>query len=581
MKIGLIGINRYAGFLNFACNLHAYAFQQHLMKLGYDATFIDYKPIYHEGINLRDPASFIEAKYRSTISMKARTPEEAKQRNAVAKKIAEIAMGYRALTEDRKVRYDKFEEFISQHLNFTDTVFDSDLLEVEDPGMDCYICVTDVIWQPWLPDYSFDRGFILGSKAFDGKPKIAYAPSRGAQPDFDSDTAEIFFDYLDDIDAISARERDFSQYIEHHTGRTIPTVVDPVLLHEKSFWEKIAVPPRERKYLLLYYVMERSADTISKAVEYAKAHDLTIVELSDRPLPYGKVNDPDIRHIPRYDVSAEEWLGYIANATAVFTNSFHGCCFSLIFETLFFVGKRNGNKVPNFLAEFGLTSQRFAPEDEVENFNASIDFNEAKAKVQERRAQSEEFLLTALQHAEESSSRSTEHDATTVSKKDTRRREIKYVAHFHSGTLVGDEEQIQVEADERHPQELAVKKLKSGALEYSTPKSRYTNSGTEKITPNLFRTPSHQLAGWTLRFRIDKRWFWYLHDGKIAAGDTKGTDLDAQKMVFADEASVPHLFVNSISSVVFVARWRKVEPRQTKESVKTRLARLKNRIADK
>lgn len=580
MKIGLIGINRYAEFLNFACNLHAYAFQQYLVKLGYDAKFIDYKPIHYEGMSLREPASFMEAEYRSTISAKAPTAEAAKNRNTVAKRIAEIAMGYRALTEDRKVRYDKFEAFISQHLDFTNTVFDSDLLEVEDPGMDCYICVTDVIWQPWLPHYSFDRGFMLGSKAFDGKPKIAYAPSRGAQPDFNSDTAEVFFNYLDDIDSISARERDFSQYIEHHTGRTIPTVVDPVLLHEKSFWERIAVPPRERKYLLLYYVMERSTDTISKAVEYAKAHDLTIVELSDRPLPHGKVDDPEVRHIPRYDVSGEEWLGYIANASAVFTNSFHGCCFSLIFETLFFVGKRNGNKVPNFLAEFGLTNQQFISEDEVESFNASIDFEEAKAMLRERRTQSEEFLMTALQQAEKSSIRSTEHDAT-VAKKDARRREIKYVAHFHSGALVGDEDQIQVRTDARLPQDLTVKRLKSGAYEYSSPQFRYTNTGAETISPNLFLTPSHVLAGWTLRFRIDKKWFWYLRDGTVANGDTKGADLNAQKMVFADEATIPHLSVNAISSVVFVATWRKVEPRQTRNSVKTKLSRLKNRIVDK
>lgn len=345
MKIGLIGINRYAAFLNFACNLHAYAFQQYLKSQGYDATFLDYKPIHYDGHNLREPAKFAESRYRSIISETASSPAADKARSAAARRWAELAMGYRALTEERKTRYDKFEAFVADNLDFTTEKYDPDLLEVQDPDMDCYICVTDVIWQPMGPTPAFDRGFMLGSKAFEGKPKIAYAPSRGAQPDFKPGIAEEFFEYLEDIDSISVRERDFGQYIEEHTGRSIPTVIDPVLLHDKAFWDRVEVPPKEEKYLLLYYVMERSTDTVTKAVEYAKAHDLTIVELSDRPLPHGKITDPEVRHIPRYDVSAEEWLGYIAHADAVFTNSFHGCCFSLIFETLFFVGKRDGNKV--------------------------------------------------------------------------------------------------------------------------------------------------------------------------------------------------------------------------------------------
>lgn len=261
MKIGLIGINRYAEYLNFACNLHAYAFQQFLYEHGYDATFLDYMPVHFGNLNLREPAAFAEANYLSTRKEKGTSPAEVKQRDKTAQKWAEIAMGYRALTEERKSRFDKFEAFISDRLVFTNAQYDSDLHEVEDPGMDCYICVTDVIWQPWSPEHSFDRGFMLGSKAFEGKPKIAYAPSRGAKPDFAPEQAKECIEYVEDIGSISARELDFSRYIEEGTGRSVPTVVDPVLLHDGSFWRNIAVKPKEQRYLLLYYVMERATDT--------------------------------------------------------------------------------------------------------------------------------------------------------------------------------------------------------------------------------------------------------------------------------------------------------------------------------
>lgn len=84
--------------------------------------------------------------------------------------------------------------------------------------------------------------------------------------------------------------------------------------------------------------------------------------------------------------------------------------------------------------------------------------------------------------------------------------------------------------------------------------------------------------GWTLRFRIDKRWFWLLDDGTIAPGDTKGSDLDDRKRVFEDGALIPHLPVNSIASVVFVARWEKTNSVDTKPSVTSTLSRLKDRL---
>lgn len=110
-------------------------------------------------------------------------------------------------------------------------------------------------------------------------------------------------------------------------------VFDPALLHDREFREDLVVKPRQDRYLPLYRVMEQATDTMSKAVEYAKSHDLTIVVLSDHPPPYRKVSDPGVRHTPRHDVSAEGWLGYTAHSDAVFTSSFHGCSFSITFET--------------------------------------------------------------------------------------------------------------------------------------------------------------------------------------------------------------------------------------------------------
>lgn len=546
MKIGLIGINKYAKFLNFACNLHIYAFQQYLLQNGYESTILDYKPVTYGNFDMRHPAAYAQRKLDEATHRRASTDDEIAARDKDLRKWTDLAEGYRTAAAEREIRYDKFEAFNDQHLTFTERVYDSDLLEVLDPGFDAYMCVTDVIWQS-VPKHLFDRGFLLGSKAFEGKPKISYAASRGASKDYTDTEREKFVEYLSDIDAISVREKDFGDYIERHTDYSAQTVLDPTLLHDKDFWEKVSVKPKEERFVLLYYVMERSTDTIEKAVEYAKHHDLTLVELSDRPLKDGKVTDPDVKHVARYDVGMEEWLGYIQHADAVFTNSFHGCCFSLLFEKTFFVGSRNGQKVPNFLATFGLTDRRFAKDVDVSTLPHEIDYTAVKATLDERRQESADFLLSALKRAEERVATGGPVDA---SRYDARRRALTYPVRFRS---TGDRGAVEVATGRgARSKPVEVFRMKLGAVEYERSKARYINDGTAPIEENLFVVPGHRLKGWKLRFRVDNRWFYLLADGKIATGAKARS---APKMVLPENGPVPHIPMNHVGMVVLEAEW--------------------------
>ena len=63
----------------------------------------------------------------------------------------------------------------------------------------------------------------------------------------------------------------------------------------------------------------------------------------------------------------EEWLGYIRYADAVFTNSFHCCCFSILFEKELFVGFRMGDKVTHVLEMFDMLERKFERESDLIN----------------------------------------------------------------------------------------------------------------------------------------------------------------------------------------------------------------------
>lgn len=537
METGLIGINKYATFLNFACDIHAFAFQKYLDKKGYPSTFLDYRPTHVGDIDMRHPAKWAEDSYRRAVAKNL--PESDLQRRA------EIAMGFRSVLKEREIRFDKFREFERKNIRFTEEKYDSDSLEVKDPGFDCYVCVTDVIWQS-IAKFTFDRGFLLGSKAFEGKSKISYAASRGNGKDFNEKESDLFSTYLGDIDSISIRERDFAEYIEENFGVTPEIVIDPVLLHDKEFWQGVTVPPKEEKYVLLYYVMEQSTDTIAKAVEYAKLHDLTLVELSDRPFKYGKVTDPDVKHIARYDVGPDEWLGYIESAECVLTNSFHGCCFSVMFERPFFVGKRNGQKVPNFLATFDLSDRQFTPDMSVADFPETIDYSGTARALRKYRRQSEKFILGSLKAAKR---RVAQNGVIDHSPFDDRRRALKYPANFNSGAVLASELTLTDRTSVKS------KKVPSGAVEYNYPGYRYVNTGDTRLSRNLFQAPGKRLAGWTLRFRVDNRWFWCLEDGSIALAEDVEAGGLPPKVVIQDEGAVPHMPVNHISVAVFTAEW--------------------------
>lgn len=352
MKIGIISINMYSKYLNFACPLHTFAFQQFLIRNGFDATVIDYKPIYFNNFDMIHPYSYYK---KSIKQLKKQTPKN-------TKKIAdykEKAKTWKKIYKEREIRYDKFQNFIDTYYKKTDISYNSAYLETENLDFDCYICATDVIWKN-EPHEGFDRGFFLGSSCMENKKKISYAASRGVNYAKTEEEKKEFFNYMNDIDYISVREKSLKKYIEENSTRKTTVVLDPVLLHDKTFWDTYAKKIEDNNYVLLYYVMEKAQDTIEEAIKFAEKNHLKIIEITDRPLKNGRIpKKVRVEHKYIYDIGLEEWLGYIKYANYVFTNSFHGCCYSIIFEKNFFVGKRNGDKVINLLQTFDLERKIF------------------------------------------------------------------------------------------------------------------------------------------------------------------------------------------------------------------------------
>lgn len=171
-----------------------------------------------------------------------------------------------------------------------------------------------------------------------GKKKIAYSPSRGATGYTIAQEKE-FLKLISDFDFLSAREKSFQEYISRITGAEIPLVLDPVLLNDVSYYREMMLPPEpvhmpEKKYLLIYIVMERPTELVREACEFALKNDLQVIELGQY-LDHADLVE-GVKHSVVYDIGIEEWLWYLDHAEYIFTNSFHACCFSILMHKQFF-----------------------------------------------------------------------------------------------------------------------------------------------------------------------------------------------------------------------------------------------------
>lgn len=532
MKIGIISINLYTKWLNPACPLHSYAMQQFLLKNGYENQVVDYKASYYDNFNMSYPSDYYEELYLRKLN---NFPAKEQKRDDWFKSIIETksnGKNYGALREERASRYAKFKNFIDTHLTVTEKCYTSASLEFEDPGLDCYMCVTDVIWKA---EPSLERAFFLANRCMDNKIKIAYSASRGSSHTKTPKQKKQFFKYLKDFDAISVREPSLKEHIDENSDIESTVVVDPVMLHDAEFYGKLAKKPEEEGYLLLYHVVQVGDDTIEQAVKYAKAHDLTIIELSDRPYPEGKLTKYEgFRSNWVYDFSIEEWLGYIQNAKCVFTNSFHCCCLSIIFGKSFFAGSRNGDKVDVVLGTYGLQNRRFDIDtDIIGNDPGEIDYERVHAKLKEKREESGNWLLEALRKAEAKPAKHKDYDAA--------RKKSSYSVTCN----------LNIPDDSNTRKKRA---LKSPNIKTEIKGKNDGETVFEFYTPSLH---SYRFLGWSFRCKIDKEFYRFTKDGKFAPWEEVSEE---DYRIFASGEKIPHIPANGVTNVTADAIWEKLVP---------------------
>ena len=265
---------------NYGAVLQAYGMKYALEKLGCSVTFIR---------NAREPNSAAPEKDRRLLVLEA-----------------------------LRHRRDALRPLRKPFTDFAEKYFRTEKLDWQhdvSAGYDFFIVGSDQVWNLEITGY--DPFWFLDFAP--PEKRFSYAASFGTDH-LPENSLSWYRERLAGFANLSVREASGQEIIRELTGKEAILCPDPVLLPERGVWEKLMVPAEKAVVL---YTAEFDAELYQDAKADAAARGLPLTV-------FGAAQPPSAGETA--DLSPESWLGSIANAAAVYTNSFHALVFSHIFH---------------------------------------------------------------------------------------------------------------------------------------------------------------------------------------------------------------------------------------------------------
>ena len=219
-------------------------------------------------------------------------------------------------------RYLRFKNFIDKYL-----LNDSSDEMLQKDYFDLLVFGSDQVWE---------KNIIGNDLTYVGKietsaEKVSYAASCFSS---NSTFTDEMICELKKFSKLSARENDIAIRLGKLTNKEVVTVCDPVFLLDADHYKNIMSNElKENKYTLFYFVAED--EELTKLCSYYRnVEKKRVIEIH-----YSKFRKESVDY--KIDYGPEEFLYLLANADEVYTNSFHGTAFSIIFHKQCYVKSKN------------------------------------------------------------------------------------------------------------------------------------------------------------------------------------------------------------------------------------------------
>lgn len=362
MKIGILTFH-YAH--NYGAVLQAYALKKYLSDLGHEVSVINYR---NQTVLDNYPFPLKPMIRKKDILFPNRW-------NNLRKEIIKTRLS----KKDWIKQYEKFEVFINEYLE------NHEEWRQTAEKMDVIFFGSDQIWEKNITG-GYDSIYLgyIRTKAI----KASYAASCFS---VNGEFSETFTKGINNFDYISVREESLANALAKFSQKSISTVTDPVLLlNKEDYFDLLEKDSRDRDYVLFYYVSDNAV--LRQLSEYLRNEkNVKVIEIHYFRTPN------TLCEWQRTDVGPEEFLSLIWNANQVFTNSFHGTAFSVLFEKQFYTVSQN-MRVLNLLEKLELTHRNVKSLKQWKKDKGnSIDYNEVNKNKEIYLRESKNYITKILE----------------------------------------------------------------------------------------------------------------------------------------------------------------------------------------
>ncbi len=252
-----------------------------------------------------------------------------------------------------------------------------------------FVCGSDQVWNPYFHTNSMIEFLQFAPR----HKRIALAPSFGVS-ELPESRKRDWAEWIASIPHLSVREDAGARLIRELTGREAQVLLDPTFALTPEDWYAFAREPKQkpdRDYVFCYFLGNETNRYVRYIRAYAEKYNCEIVDVCD------------IHDLRWYDVDPQEFVWLLANARAVFTDSFHGTAFSINLRKPFVVfervegGASMSSRIASVLDKTGLQNRKYpcVSVDAVDD----IDFQNAQAVVVAERQVTLDYLQAALEAA--------------------------------------------------------------------------------------------------------------------------------------------------------------------------------------
>ena len=305
----------------------------------------------------------------------------------------QISKNYTIIKTTNFKKFIKSLLFLKQNMfkkkNFENAIKKNIVLSSLSDKYDVVIAGSDQIWNIELTN-GLDKVFSL--QYFNEPKKISYASSIGKESLIDNNK-EIYIQLIDGIDCVSVREESSREKLIKITNKDIKVNLDPTLLLRKDEWDKYTKSSEFSSDYIFSYFVAVTQNNYDMLEYFSNKMNMKVLSYSENPKEKNILKKC-------YTDGPFNFITNIKYSNYVFTSSFHGVVFSIIFNKQFvcMLPKEKANRITNLLDKLGLNDRIVKNKEDIDkfDFDKKIDYEMVNKKLEQLREDSLCWLFDAI-----------------------------------------------------------------------------------------------------------------------------------------------------------------------------------------